>query len=135
MDITSKVTSLMMPLDLEWLAANIPLLKEFHDLYISELNNPAHLEPLRKSVDSPEALALVAEYDELGALEKHSEARKKELLAQLVGFAGEKNAEIQGRKLTRVIRKGNINYGKIPALQGMDLEEYRGEGSDYWRFS
>ena len=33
------------PLDPEWHAANIPLLKEFHDLYLSELNNPAHLEP------------------------------------------------------------------------------------------
>jgi hypothetical protein len=34
-----------------------------------------------------------------------------------------------------VERKGAVDYAKIPALQGLDLEQYRKAGGEYWRLS
>jgi len=78
---------------------------------------------------------LLAEWDECKASIDVAESRKKEILAELVALAGEKDAEICGRKLTRVERKGAVDYAKIPALKGMDLEPFRKAGSEFWKLS
>jgi len=41
--------------DPEWIDKNLPAISAFYDLYISELSNPEHLEPLRVVIDTPEA--------------------------------------------------------------------------------
>lgn len=37
--------------------------------------------------------------------------------------------------ITRVERVGNVQYAKIPELQGVDLEKYRGAASSYLKFT
>lgn len=36
-------------------------------------------------------------------------------------------------KLMEISRVGNVDYKKVPELQGVDLDKYRGKGSLYWR--
>ena len=116
-----------------WIHENIPKLESFYHQFLSELDNPAHLAPLRASVEGAEAL--LAEWDECAARISAAEARKKEILTSLVTLAEEKDAEVCGRKLTRVERKGMVDYSKIQALSGIDLEQYRKPGGEYWRLS
>lgn len=118
-----------------WFAQALPELRKFYDWYLSELDNPAHLEPKEREINTFHAQKLVQEWDELKTTIEDAEARKKEVLAELVQLSKERNAIIHGRKLTQVERKGNVQYAKIPELKGIDLEPYRGKSSQFWRLS
>ena len=123
--------------DDKWLADNIPALKAFHNLYLSELDNPAHLEPLRPEVNTNEAYRLLDQYDEAcRQLDEATEA-KKDLLKQIVALAGEKTSTVCGRKLTKVERAGSVSYAKAikEHLPDLDLKPYTGKPSEYWKLS
>ena len=61
--------------------------------------------------------------------------RKKELLADMVRIAGDKNAVFAGRSLTLVKRAGAVSYAKAIAalLPDADLEKWRGKPSEGWQ--
>ncbi len=124
--------------DDEWQAESIPKLKAFYQEYLEELKNPEpHLEPKRVEIDTPEAHNLLTEYDELAEAVDNAKERQKEILERLVELAKGRNAEIDGRKLTQVERKGNVQYAKVMKehLPKLDLEPYRGKGSTFWKLS
>jgi putative phage-type endonuclease len=122
----------------EWEAENLPRLRQFHAEFLDIVHSPElsapYLEPKRVEIDTPEAFRLLTEYEELAEAIDNAEQRKKELLSQLVAMAGERNALICGRKLTRTERAGSIAYGKIVKehLPDLDLEAYRGKPSAHW---
>lgn len=120
--------------DPEWLDKHLPAISAFYALYVEELNNPEHLEPLRVVIDTPESGTIITEIDELRARQKADDEREKELLKELAVLCGGKNALIHGRKMTMVERKGNVDYGKVPQLKGVDLEKYRKKSSSFWKF-
>lgn len=119
----------------EWFAENLPRLEAFYNWYLSELDNPAHLEDKAKEINTLKAGKLLEEYDRAKATIDDAEARKKEILAELVQLSKERDAVIHGRKLTKVERKGNVQYGKVPELKGVDLEKYRAKSSEFWRLT
>lgn len=121
--------------DPSWIDKNLPAINAFYQLYLSELDNPEHLEPLRVQIDTPEVGLMLAELDAVRERQKKDGAREKEIIANLVQLAGEKNASVFGRPLTKVVRKGNVQYNKIPELKGIDLEKYRGKDSSFWKFT
>jgi len=123
--------------DDEWFAAALPKLQAFYDRYLSELHNRDHLEPRRATIETIKAQQLIDEYNDLSdAIDKATE-RKKEVLAEIVRLAGERDAEVCGRKLTKVEREGSVSYAK--ALQELapdaDLSKWRGKPTSYWRLS
>ena len=107
--------------DPSWIDTHLPAINEFYQWYLAELENPEHLEALRVQIETPEAGILLTELDGIRARKKADDAREKEILAELVKIAGEKNASIHGRPLTQVVRAGNVQYAKIPELKGVDL--------------
>lgn len=120
-----------------WIDSAIIELKAFHDLYLSELDNPDHLSPKRVEVETLEADRLVQEYEELAdAIDRASE-RKKEVLNRLVEMAKGRDALICGHKLTKVERKGSVAYAKAlkELAPNADLEKWRGKPSHSWRFT
>lgn len=119
----------------KWFDDNLPALESFYKRYLSEIDNPAHLEPLLKEVNTLGAKSLIDEYDQISATIDDATARKKEIMAELVTLSKERNAVIHGRKLTKVERKGSVQYAKIPELKGLDLEPYRNASSEFWRLS
>ena len=121
--------------DYKWLNENLPVLRQFHAEYLSELDNPEHLEPLRVELNTLESKRMVEEIAQLKEAQDNAKERQKELEAELIEMAGGKNANIWGHKLTRVDRKGNVQYAKVPELKGVDLEPYRGKGSTFWKLS
>ena len=54
----------------------------------------------------------------------------KKLLEKL---AGEHNVRGRYTKFTRVVTIGRGNYDSIPELEGIDLNQYRGKPSTYWK--
>ena len=55
----------------------------------------------------------------------------KDLILSLSDIPSEGN----GIATTLVTRKGNIQYAKVPELDGVDLDEYRAKNSQYWRIT
>lgn len=54
---------------------------------------------------------------------------------RLIKLCGGKNTKGAGIKVTKVLRKGNIDYTKVEELKDVDLEKYRKENSEYWKIS
>ena len=85
-------------------------------------------------MDTLEAARIVAEYDQLAEAIENAEARKKELLAEMVRLSGDRDAVFAGRNLTKISKAGAVSYAKAVAelLPGADLEKWRGKPSTYW---
>lgn len=121
--------------DSDYIAEIFPHLEAFYHEYLAAIDAPeAYLEEPRKLIDTPRALQMLAEYDDLTTAIEQAEARKKELLGEIVKMAGEKNAVFGGRKLTKVERAGSISYAaaiKVLAPNA-NLEPWRGKPTSYW---
>lgn len=123
--------------DQKWFDENLPKLRAFYDLYLAELNNPTHIEPLIKEIETAVSKSLLDEYDRLSATIDDATARKKEVLESLVDISKGRNAIIHGRKLTQVERAGSVSYAKVVKehLPDIDLSNYTGKPSKYWKLS
>ena len=119
--------------DQAWLDENLPKLRQFHAEFLVEDPAP-HLEAKRIEVDTLEAARIVAEYDQIAEAIENAEARKKELLAEMVRLSGDRDAVFAGRNLTKISKAGSVSYAKAIAelLPGADLEKWRGKPSSYW---
>jgi putative phage-type endonuclease len=125
-------------IDGEWLSDALLELRDFYDRYLIERESPAeHLAPMRRVIESASAHKLLEEYDDLTEVIERATQRKKECLEELVSMAKEQDAEINGRKLTKVERAGSIAYAK--ALKELcpdaDLTKWTGKPSSHWRLS
>lgn len=120
-----------------WIDENLEKISQFYGLYLSELENEEHLNPLRVAIDTPEAESLISELDEIRLRKKSDESREKEIVSLLAEMAGGKNALIHGRNLTRVERRGSIRYAAVVKdhLPDLDLSGYTSAGSEYWKLS
>ena len=123
--------------DNAWFNDALPKLRAFYELYLSELNNPAHLESLTPEIVDDNALALLAEYDQVSEAIENAQARKVEIIEALAKIANNKNAIINGRKLSQITRQGAISYAKAikDLLPGADLSKYQGKPTTYWKLS
>ena len=125
-------------IDQAWRDENLPRLKQFHAEMMDAIRDPGeYLAPRRKVIDTPEASKLLREYDEMAEAEERASARRKAIIEELVHLAGNGDAEVCGRKLTRVDRAGAISYAKAIAelAPGADLEKWRGKPSSSWRLT
>lgn len=66
---------------------------------------------------------------------KELERQEEELRKQLIFLSGESNTKGGGISLCQVIRKGNVEYAKIPELKGMNLDQYRKDSISSWRIT
>jgi len=76
--------------------------------------------------DDPEWLSAAAAYLELRAAHDELSAKVDAAKAQLTGLAS--HAKEQGGRVsvTRLWKRGNIDYKRVPQLNGLNLEPYRG---------
>lgn len=121
--------------DAQWMQDNWCSIKAFYNKYLSEIDNPNHLEPKRQQINNAQTRKLILEIDELNDQIDFAKDRKNEIIETLVSLSKGRDSVICGRKLTKVVRKGNVDYSKIPELKGVELEQYRKKSSEHWRFS
>lgn len=120
-----------------WWSENMPRLHEFYQRYLEELDNPAHLAERTKIINGRRYEEMLARYDELRQVQDDAKAEQQDIMDALIDAAGEKSAEVCGRKLTRIDRVGSVSYAKVVKdhLPGIDLEPYRGDGGTSWRLT
>lgn len=123
--------------DENWFNETLPRLRLFYERFLSELDNPEHLEPKRKEIDNAKARKLIEELDEVRDHLDFAGQRKKEIMDELVAMAKERDALVCGRKLTKVEKAGSVSYAKVVKdhLPKLDLEPYRGKPSVSWRLT
>ena len=80
---------------------------------------------------------LDATEDWLKLYEERKELEKKEQCAReyLIRLAGNSNCKGNGVSVSKIVRKGNIQFKDIPQLKGIDLEQYRGTPIESWRIA
>lgn len=124
--------------DRKWIEKNLPILKEFYDEYLIEIENPEkYLQNKRSQIEKKTISDCVDYYFELKAQIKSLEDISKQVLDQIVFDCNEKNSEINGHKLTKVVKKGAVSYAKVvkELLPDADLTAYTSEQTEYWRLS
>jgi len=73
----------------------------------------------------------VADKAELQAAQEKAKASNQ----KLIDLAAGRNCRGYGITVQKVVRKGSVDYKKVPELQGVDLEKYRNPPSESWRVS
>lgn len=98
--------------------------KKFYDCLINKISpEPSENDYIERSDDLWSQCAQQWKYiiEQIKFLEKEEDHLRK----QLIFLSGESNTRGNGISLCNVLRKGNIEYDKIPELRGVDLEQYR----------
>lgn len=102
---------------------------------VQTLREPKLSEKDYLMINTPESLTMASEWRSINQQLKALEEKEKQYRKQLIEIANNKNARIGDIKLTKSIRKGTVDYGKIIELEGVDLEQYRKDPVVAWRVS
>ncbi len=86
-------------------------------------------------IEDEDFARLAAEWGNLTKQLALLEKKEKEYRAALIARANGQNAKGNGITLTKIVRKGAVDYKKVPELIGVDLEVYRKEPVESWRIS
>lgn len=114
-----------------WIKAYLPKLESFYEEFLA-IRDEGLEEKLE--IDTPTMRQRLAEYDDLAKQIEQAEARRKEILDQLVFESAGEDAVICGRKLTLVQRAGSVSYAKAikELAPNADLKKWRGAPTSYW---
>jgi putative phage-type endonuclease len=118
--------------DQKWIDENIPNLEAFYQEFLMICDEP--LGDKLNVIDTPRALQMVAEYNDLQDAIAQAEERRAELLENIVEMCGGRNSIFGGKKLTKVEKAGSVSYAKAIKELAPDanLEPWRGKPSSYW---
>lgn len=78
---------------------------------------------------------LASEYKLLYAEQKEIEAQLENVKKDLIALADGKNCKNDLVQISRVVRKGTVDYKAIPELMGVDLEPYRKKPMEFFKIS
>lgn len=66
---------------------------------------------------------------------KTAQEREERYRKRLVELSRSQNSKGFGVKVQKIMRQGSVQYCDIPALQGIDLDQYRKPASESWRIT
>ena len=84
-------------------------------------------------MEQPEWQEVATRWAKRQALIKALEEEDKQDRACLIQMAGNLSAIGHGVRVSKIVRKGNVDYKAIPELIGVDLEAYRKKPIESWR--
>jgi putative phage-type endonuclease len=94
------------------------------------------IEPIDTSLRTDkEWVEATEQWKELQVKKKELEEAERECRDRLLYLAKDKNVHGNGLALTKVERKGAVDYSKIAVLKTLDLDFYRKEPSTHWRIT
>ncbi len=108
--------------------------KEFYECMIS-FTPPELTDKDYVSREDSTWIELSKKYATIYEMRKKLQIQEEELKALLVSSAGSQNTMGGGIKLSKVIRKGNIDYDAIMKQYNIDGELYRKDPSEYWKIN
>lgn len=77
--------------------------------------------------------SLVIDYEYSKSQVAYHQEELEKIKKLLIDIAEEKSVHGNGFRLSKVEKKGFIDYDVIPELKGVDLEKYRKPSSTYWK--
>ncbi len=83
--------------------------------------------------DDDEWTTTAQEYKEITQQMKSLEKRQKQLRDALIGMSEHANSIGGGIRVEQLARRGCVEYSRIDALKGINLDDYRGEFITYWK--
>jgi predicted phage-related endonuclease len=66
---------------------------------------------------------------------KDAEFHEKKAREQMIAISESRNSKGFGVKVQKIMRQGCVDYSAIPALEGIDLNQYRKPASKSWRIT
>lgn len=115
--------------------------KEYHDVLIDQWKKFwYHIEEFSPPEPSEKDIIVRTDKDWMHGVEIWRTAKKELELATerleaakktMVELASGHASQGYGIRVQQVYRKGNVDYGKIPALKEIDLDQYRKKGSTF----
>lgn len=107
---------------------------EFWDL-VQKRIAPAYTDADWVPAEGPELLKMMEEYVERKKEYDELSFLLEALKTKMIPFINFKKMAGSGLKVQKISRVGNIVYRNIPELKDVNLEAYRGKGSEYFKFS
>jgi predicted phage-related endonuclease len=95
--------------------------------YVTEAQAPPLADRDTRIRDDPEWLEAAAKYVELRTAYDELSAKCDEAKLRLMRLARHAKEQGGGVSVTRVWKRGNIEYKRVPGLSGVDLEQYRAD--------
>jgi putative phage-type endonuclease len=83
-------------------------------------------------INDPESIWTAKNLHALQQEIKKLEIEEKKLKTSLIERCSGRSSLIDGLRFVRSMRKGNVEYGKIPELQNVNLEPFRKASSEVW---
>lgn len=120
--------------DQSFIDAYMPKAKEFYDCIIKEMP-PSFIEKDYIHRDDDIWAHTASKWRRVKEQLAEYEAKEKELRDELINMSQGANAMGNGIKLSKVYRKGQIDYSQVKEVQGIDLEKYRKSGVEFWKIS
>jgi hypothetical protein len=94
--------------------------------YVTEAQAPPLTDRDTRIRDDPEWLEAAAKYVELRTAYDELSAKCDEAKTRLIGLVRHAKEHGGGVSVTRIWRRGNVEYKRVPELVGVDLDQYRG---------
>jgi len=113
------------------------LLQEEKKFYacMEDLTPPSLTERDYQTRDNPDWLEIASRWRKVNSQLSALEEEEKKLREALISLSENQNSLGGGIKLSKLIRKGNVDYSKIPELKAVDLEKFRKSPIGYWKIS
>jgi len=105
--------------------------RKFHDCIVN-FTAPALTEKDYVTIESPAWEEIVAKYREVSQKKNQIIMEEDKYKNMLIAMSNNRNCRGAGIRLSRVGRKGSIDYDAIPELADVNVEAYRKPGTYYW---
>jgi len=110
----------------------IPKLREFYECLL-QYNPPTMTTKDYQMRSDPSWNALAESYRNAYLDRKRAELLEESLKQELILSSGGQSSMGAGIRLSKIPRKGAVDYSQIECLKELDLEPYRKKSIEYWK--
>lgn len=83
--------------------------------------------------DGPQWKKLASRFIHVSSELQNLQREEKAIREQLISMCDGQSSMGGGVKVSKCIRKGNVDYSQIPELKGLNLESFRKKTTEYWK--
>lgn len=106
--------------------------EEFYS-WMQDLTPPPLTDRDYQTIENPEWLDAASQWKQVSAQLSSLEKEEERLRQQLISLCQNQSSIGGGLRVSRILRKGSIDYAKVPQLQGINLEKYRKKPVECWK--
>lgn len=134
-DTTSQCIPIKVYRDEDYINMLIKKEREFWENHVLTFIPPPMTDKDYKKQTSEEWAQLASNWRSVRAQLQELESHEETLRRQLVSICEKQSSVGAGIRLSKVLRKGNVNYKLIPELKDVNLDKFRGSPIETWRFT